>query len=232
MHIHGYSQLTLLDFPGRIGCTVFTGHCNFRCPFCHNASLVLRASQQPELDPEKVLTHIASRANRLEGVCVTGGEPTLQKDLPEFLRRLKDLGLLVKLDTNGTNPDLLTEVVTTGLVDFVAMDIKAGPDNYGRAAGLADISMDRIFRSAEFLLSGQVDYEFRTTVVEGIHTDTDFRQIGSWLTDARSYYLQQYKDSGDLISPEGLAAPTREQLTHYCDIVRPFIPSVAIHGVD
>lgn len=232
MHIHGYSQLTLLDYPGKIACTIFTGSCNLRCPFCHNASLVLHPDSQPPLDGDKIIAHIDSRRTKLEGICVTGGEPTLQKDLPAFLGKLRSTGLLIKLDTNGTNPDMLEQLINENLVDFVAMDIKASPSNYVRATGLSDFSMDRIFRSTDILMSGRIDYEFRTTVVEGIHTKDDFQYIGKWIKGAKAYYLQQYKNSGDLIAPEGLSTPSRETLEEYKEILLPFIPNTVIRGVD
>lgn len=232
MQIHGYSQLTLLDFPGRIGCTVFTGSCNLRCPFCHNASLVLHPNCQPALDEDKILAHIDSRKTKLEGVCVTGGEPTLQHDLPNFLSRLRTTGLLIKLDSNGTNPAMLEQLINEHLIDFIAMDIKASPSNYAHATGMNDFSMDKIFRSVDLITSSGIDYEFRTTVVDGIHTDDDFKSIGKWLHGAKAYYLQQYKDSGDLISPEGLGSPSRETLEKYREILLPDIPNTNIRGVD
>lgn len=232
MNIHGYSQLTLLDYPGKLACTIFTANCNFRCPFCHNASLVTKPSSQPALDENKILEHLASRRTKLEGVCITGGEPTLNTDLPDFLSKLKNMGFLVKLDTNGSNPDMLGYLLSEGLLDCVAMDIKASPSNYTAATGLKDICMDKIFRSTELLMTGSISYEFRTTVVDGIHSDQDFEQIRAWLKGAKAYYLQQYKDSGDLIAPVGLSAPSAETLNRYRDIVLPFIPNTQIRGVD
>lgn len=230
MQIHGYSQLTLLDFPGRIGCTIFTGSCNLRCPFCHNSSLVLHPDCQPALDEAKILAHIESRKTKLEGVCVTGGEPTLQHDLPRFLTALRQTGLLIKLDTNGTNPAMLELILKDRLVDFVAMDIKAMPSNYARATGMKVFDMDKIFQSVDLITNGNIDYEFRTTVVDGIHTADDFTGIGKWLRGAKAYYLQQYKDSGDLIAPAGLDAPSPETLQQYREILLPYIPSTFIRG--
>lgn len=233
MQIHGFSGLTLLDYPGRLAATVFCGSCNFRCPFCHNSSLVLCPSSLPAIPAEEVLDKLRKRASSLEGVCVTGGEPTLQADLPDFIRAIREYtGLAVKLDTNGSRPDVIEELVGDGLVDFIAMDIKASPDGYARATGLPSFSMDEIFRSVDFIRSCGIDYEFRTTVVSGLHTAEDFRQTGQWLKGVRSYALQMYKDSGELIAPEGLSAPTREELISYRDILLPFVPSAFIRGID
>ena len=232
MQIHGFAKLTLLDYPGRIAATVFTGGCNFRCPFCHNAILVLNPNAQPRIDENEILKELESRKNKLEGVCITGGEPTLCRDLPEFIAKVREMGFLVKLDSNGTNPDMLEELINRRLIDFVAMDIKSSPEGYGKATGLKDISMDNILRSTDLLMQSGIDYEFRTTVVDGIHTADDFKKIGIWLKGAKVYYLQQYKDSGDLIAPEGLSAPSKETLETYRSILLPYIPNTSIRGID
>ena len=232
MHIHGFAKLTLLDYPGKIAATVFTGGCNFRCPFCHNAVLVLDPNAQPRIDENEILKELESRKNKLEGVCITGGEPTLCRDLPEFIARIREIGLLVKLDSNGTDPDMLEELINSRLIDFVAMDIKSSPEGYPKATGLKDISMDNIFRSTDLLMQSGIDYEFRTTVVDGIHTPDDFKKIGVWIKGAKAYFLQQYKDSGDLISPEGLSSPSKETLEAYRRILLPHIPKTSIRGID
>lgn len=170
MIISGVQKLTLLDYPGRIACTVFTDGCNFRCPFCHNAPLVLPDREKQRSDTDAVLEFLKKRSGLYEGVAVTGGEPTLHADLPDFLRSVKALGYMIKLDTNGTRPDMLSGLIAEGLVDRIAMDIKNSPEEYAKAAG-ADVDMSAIERSKELLLCGSVDYEFRTTVVRGIHTE-------------------------------------------------------------
>ena len=232
MQIHGFAKLTLLDYPGQIAATIFTGGCNFRCPFCHNAILVLNPNAQPRIDENEILKELESRKNKLEGVCITGGEPTLCRDLPEFIAKVREMGFLVKLDSNGTNPDMLEDLIGHRLIDFVAMDIKSSPEGYSKATGLKDMSMDDIFRSTDLLMQSGIDYEFRTTVVDGIHTADDFKKIGIWLKGAKAYYLQQYKDSGDLIAPEGLSAPSKETLETYRSILLPYIPNTAIRGID
>ncbi len=232
MVFHGFNKLTLLDYPGKLACTLFTGYCNFRCPFCHNAELVLRPDSQPTLDAERVLELIKARASKLEGVAITGGEPTLNKDLPDFIRRLKDeTGLAVKLDTNGTNPDMLKKLISERLLDYAAMDIKSSPDGYARAVGLSGVSMSEIFDSVDILTNSGLPYEFRTTVVEGIHTEADFSKIGKWIRGAKHYYLQAYKDSGDLIAPDGLKSPSAEKLEEYRQILLPYIPGTELRGI-
>ncbi len=232
MKIHGYSQLTLLDYPGHLACTIFCGHCNFRCPFCHNASLVLHSDEQPVIPEEKIFEHLKKRTGIIEGVAITGGEPTVHKDLPDFIRRIKDeTGLAVKLDTNGTDPSMVEQLIRDKLIDYVAMDIKTSPKRYALAAGLKQLDMDNIFRSVDLLLNGDLEYEFRTTVVDEIHHDDDFIEIGEWIEGAHAYFLQCYKKSGDLISPDGLHAPSVQKMEHYRDIVLPFVPNTELRGI-
>ena len=232
MKIHGFSQLTLLDYPGHLACTIFCGHCNFRCPFCHNASLVLHADEQPVISEEKIFEHLKKRHGILEGVAITGGEPTLHKDLPDFIRRIRnETGLAVKLDTNGTNPEMLKQLIDEKLIDYAAMDIKTSPGRYALAAGLKALDMDSIFDSVEILMNSDIDYEFRTTVVDEIHHRDDLIEIGEWIKGAKAYYLQCYKNSGDLISPDGLHAPSLQKLEHFREIVLPFVPNTEIRGI-
>lgn len=231
MVIHGYNQLTLLDFPGKVASTVFLGSCNFRCPFCHNASLVLHPGEQPTISEEAVFEHISKRKGTLEGICITGGEPTLCRSLPDFIRRLKAEGLAVKLDTNGSNPEMVRGLLADGLLDMIAMDIKSSPAGYAKATGLDSFDMGAIFDSAELLMNSGIRYEFRTTVVDGIHKDSDFIKIGEWLKGDSPYFLQRYKDSGDLIAPEGLSAPSYDTMKHYMDILLPYLPNTELRGV-
>lgn len=232
MKIYGYAQLTLLDYPGKLASTVFVGACNFKCPFCHNASLVLGTGNLPLIPENDILRHVLKRKKALEGVCITGGEPTIYSDLPDFIQQIKDIGLLVKLDTNGTNPSMVRDLYERKLVDYVAMDIKAAPGNYSKATGLGTTSMSEIFDTADFLMNSGIDYEFRTTVVDGIHTEEDFEKIGRWIKNAKRYYLQSFKNSGDLINGEGLSAPSKEKMTRYVEICRKYIPSTELRGMD
>lgn len=231
MRISGLQKLTLLDFPGHTACTVFTGGCNYRCPFCHNAELVLRPGEQPEIPEAEFFSLLQKRRGLLDGVAVTGGEPTLQPDLPEFLQRIREMGYAVKLDTNGTHPDLLKRLVAEDLVQYAAMDIKNSPGRYAETAGTEDPQLDRIRESAAFLLEGTVPYEFRTTVVRELHRPEDLAEIGRWLQGAERYFIQCYTDSGDLIQ-EGFSPCSREELDLLLAAVRPFIPAARLRGVD
>jgi pyruvate formate lyase activating enzyme len=235
MKIHGISGLSLLDYPGRMACTVFTGHCNFRCPFCHNAGLVLNPNSEPVIPDEQVFELLDKRKGRLEGVAITGGEPTLNADLEEFCSKVKERGLLVKLDTNGTNPSTVKRLVEAGLVDYIAMDIKAAPGNYAKAAGLASFDMEPIFSSVDIIMGygaeKKTDYEFRTTVVGGIHDETDFEKIGKWIKGAKAYFLQGYRSSGEQIDADGLYTVPVETMEHYRDILLPNIPDTRLRGV-
>lgn len=231
MLICGLQKLTLLDFPGRVACTVFTGGCNFRCPFCHNAPLVLPEQIRPDTDEEQVLNFLKKRQGVLEGVAVTGGEPLLNRDIELFLRKLRDMGYRIKLDTNGSFPDKLTELVNAGLVDRVAMDIKNSPALYGKTVGLDAPDMTAIERSKDFLLKGNVEYEFRTTVVKGLHTPESIRETARWIAGAKEYYLQQFKDSGSVMKPEGLGAFDEKEMHTLAGIAAEFVPSVQVRGV-
>lgn len=235
MKIHGINGLTLLDFPGKMACTIFTGHCNFRCPFCHNATLVLNPDSQPLITEDSVFELLEKRAGRLEGVAITGGEPTLNKDLPEFCAMIKEKGLLIKLDTNGYNPGMVKELIDQKLVDCIAMDIKAAPENYAAATGLASFNMDPIFESTDLITDsgakGLIDYEFRTTVVGGIHTENDFAKIGKWLKGAKAYFLQGYREGNDQIDAHGLSIVPVDTMEHYKEILLPFIPNTQLRGV-
>ena len=231
MLIHGLQKLTLLDYPGHTACTVFTGSCPWRCPFCHNASLVLDPQSQPAIPEEELFSFLSRRHGLLDGVAVTGGEPTLQKDLPEFLSKVKSLGFAVKLDTNGTNPAMLRTILRDGLADYVAMDIKAGRANYSAATGTLRPGLDAVDECIAMLMNGSTDFEFRTTVVRGIHTEEDFSDIAAWLAGDEKYFLQGFKDSGDLIS-SGCSAFTLEETEKFREIVLPKIPNTEIRGME
>jgi pyruvate formate lyase activating enzyme len=231
MNIHGFNKSTLLDYPKHLAATIFVGACNMRCPFCHNASLVLRPNTQPHIPKEEILAYLTKRKKILEGVCITGGEPTMYSELPLFINQIKDIGLKVKLDTNGTNPDMMEALADKKLIDYVAMDIKNSKDKYKTTAGNKDISLDNINKSISFLLSNTVDYEFRTTVVNELHTQNDMEAIGDWIKGAKAYYLQSYSDSGDVISP-GFTEPGKETLMLYKELLSAYVEHVGIRGVD
>ena len=228
MKIKGLQKLTLLDYPGRLAATVFLGGCNMRCPFCHNASLVVRPDNT-EITEDELFAFLESRRGKLSGVCVTGGEPTLNRELPSFISKIRALGYSVKLDTNGTNPEMLESLIRDGLVDYVAMDIKTSIANYGRVSGIPDIDTSKIERSIDLLLSGTVPYEFRTTVVRELHTASDFYSIGRRIEGARAYFLQPFKDSGDLIE-DGFSSYSEAEISALLDIVKVYIPNAQIRG--
>ncbi len=231
MQIHGFNKTTLLDYPGHLASTIFLGGCNFRCPFCHNASLVLAPSDQPTISEEEVFHTLNKRKGILEGVCITGGEPTLYPDLPEFIRKIKALGLLVKLDTNGNNPTLLKNLVSGGDVDYVAMDIKNSKDKYSLSSGIDSFDTTKISESISYLLSSDINYEFRTTVMKEHHTMEDIISIGKWIKGSKAYYLQSYKDSGDIISP-GLSSYSKSELNEFREALLPYVLEVGIRGID
>lgn len=229
MRILGLQKLTLLDYPGRTACTVFTGGCNFRCPFCHNAPLVLPGREREPYTEEEVLSYLKKRAGLLDGVCVSGGEPTLQEGLASFLRQVKALGYQAKLDTNGSRPEVLRALIGQGLVDYVAMDVKSSPEEYTRACGVP-VDLESVGQSIDLLLSGCVDYEFRTTVVAGLHDPRIIEQTARRIAGAKRYFLQAFADSGDLISP-GWSALPREEMEACARAARKYVPAVELRGL-
>lgn len=229
MIIHGLQKMTLLDYPGKVAATVFLGGCDLRCPFCHNAEL-LDGTVPGVMDDEELLRFLKSRRGLLDGVAVTGGEPLLRRDLPDLLRRIRGLGYPVKLDTNGTHPDLLNELIAQRLVDYVAMDVKNDLPRYGQTAGLDDFDPAPVKASIGILLEGRCDYEFRTTVVDELHDEDSFRGIGPLIAGARRYFLQAFTDR-ESVPFEGFHAPSRERLEAYRQIVLPFVPATSLRGV-
>lgn len=234
MKIHGISGLSLLDYPGHMACTVFTGHCNFRCPFCHNAGLVLNPDSEPLIPEEEIFELLEKRRGKLEGVAITGGEPTLNKDLEEFCGKIKERGFAVKLDTNGSCPDVIKKLCEAGKIDYIAMDIKACPENYAKAAGMQSFDMEPIFESVDYIMKtgeeGKIGYEFRTTVVGGIHTENDFIKIGKWLKGAKAYFLQSYRTTGNRINDTGLYTFDLKTMEHYRSLLLPTIPNTSLRG--
>ena len=228
MFINGIQKMTLLDYPGKCACTVFLAGCNLRCPYCHNASLV--TGQPPEaMTEEEFFSFLARRKGLLDGVCITGGEPTLRKDLPDFIRKIKQMGYLVKLDTNGSNPELLRRLIEEKLVDRVAMDIKNSPELYTPTCGGREI-LDHVRASVSILMEARVDYELRTTCCKPFHTLEAMESIGKWLSGAKEYYLQAFVDSGDLVGT-GVSGFTKEEMEALRQAVLPYIPSTRIRGI-
>ena len=232
MFIAGMQKLTLLDFPGVVACTLFTAGCNFRCPWCHNAGLVLPEEASDRLlDSGEVLSFLQKRKGVLDGVCVTGGEPLLQAELPDFLKRVKDLGYRVKLDTNGSFPERLEALVRENLADRVAMDIKNGPSRYAETVGLRNLDLSAVTASKDFLLSDAVDYEFRTTVVRGLHTEESLLEAADWIRGAKQWFLQQFKDSGNLIHGEGLSAFSEDEMQRLLETIQKTNPAAQLRGI-
>ncbi|MBQ7294813.1 MAG: anaerobic ribonucleoside-triphosphate reductase activating protein [Clostridia bacterium] len=228
MKITGLIKTTLLDFPGKVACTVFTYGCNFRCNFCHNARLV--TEENPDnITEDEFFSFLSKRQGILDGVCISGGEPTLQKDLPEFIRRIKSMGFAVKLDTNGYEPDILKSLIDEKLLDYVAMDIKSSPDTYSEICGV-NIDIDKIKASVSLLKEGRTDYEFRTTCVKECHTPQDFVDIADWLQGDSKYFLQHFEDSGNLIG-EGLSAFSKQQTEDFAQIISEKVPNIGLRGV-
>lgn len=229
MHIQGLQKLTLLDYPGRTACTVFLSGCNFRCPFCHN-SLLLTAADKDGMDEDELLAFLKKRQGLLDGVAITGGEPLLRSELPALLEKIKTLGYAVKLDTNGSFPERLEAIVSAGLVDYIAMDVKNSPDRYAETVGVPELDLTPVFRSVSFLLRGRVDYEFRTTAVAELHDDASFAKLGDWLAGVRHYFIQCFQ-TGDTVLRAGLHTPSEAQLRRWAELVRPKIHTVAIRGI-
>lgn len=227
MIISGLQKMTIIDYPGKIAATVFTGGCNFRCPFCHNASLVLNTNGIPNISEEEFFDFLTRRKGLLDGICITGGEPLLQGEISKFISKVKEHGFSVKLDTNGSFPSKLKQLVKNGLIDYVAMDIKNSPAGYAKTTGTTGEILSKINESVAFLLADHIEYEFRTTVVKDFQTKEDFVAIGKWLQGAKKYYLQNFVDSGDLIQP-GLSSVEKAEILEFADIVREYIPSVII----
>lgn len=228
MRITGLVKTTLLDYPGKVACTVFTYGCNFRCEFCHNALLVTEENHD-NISEDEFFAFLSKRQGILDGVCISGGEPTLQRDLPEFMKKIKDMGFCVKLDTNGYEPEILRSLIDENLVDYVAMDIKSSPDTYSSICAV-NVDIDKIKRSVDILKQGKVDYEFRTTCVKEYHTKEDFQKIALWLKGDSKYFLQHFEDSGNLIG-NNLSAFTKEETEEIEKIISPSVPNLGLRGV-
>ena len=230
MNIHGLQKMTLLDFPGHVACTVFLGGCDFRCPFCHNFELV-DGSAKPVMSEEELLQFLNKRTGLLDGVAFTGGEPLLHKDLPELMRKIRELGFGVKLDTNGYHPELLKEILKEGLADYVAMDIKNSPEKYAITAGVETLDLSRIEESISALMNSNIDYEFRTTVVKEFHEADDFHKMGEMIRGAKNYFLQAFTDR-ETVPFGGLSAPDADTMRSFCSIAALYVPNAELRGVE
>ena len=230
MDFNGFQKLTLLDYPGHVACTLFTAGCNFRCPFCHNASLVTHISDSEHYSEEFVLDYLSKRKGIIDGVCITGGEPLLHDGLEDFIKKVKNMDYLVKLDTNGYLPDRLISLVNNGLVDYVAMDIKNSKEKYVLSAGIDSLDITQIEKSVSFLLENHVEYEFRTTVVNELHTLQDIESAAEWISGAQKYFLQSFTDSGDLIC-DNLSAVETQTIKMMQEVASKYVKNVEIRGI-
>lgn len=230
MKICGLIKTTLLDFPEHVAATIFTGGCQFRCPFCQNSDLL--SSPAPAIYSEdEVLSFLQKRSGILEGVAITGGEPTLQPDLENFIRKLRSIGLLVKLDTNGYRPDVLKHLCEQQLIDYVAMDIKSCPSSYGKVSGISSLNLLPIMESVDFLKTNTVPFEFRTTLVKELHSENDILEIGKWISGPFPYFLQNYRDSEQVLT-SGLHGFNAKELHSFLTLLQPYTPKVCLRGID
>ena len=229
MFIKGLQKTTLLDYPSKVAATIFTGGCNFRCPFCHNASLVIHANSQDAITEEVIFSFLSKRRGILDGICITGGEPLLQKDIAEFCRKVKELGLLIKLDTNGSRPAELKALISEGLIDYIAMDVKNSKELYAATSGI-DGFPSEVEESVKLIMSCGIPYEFRTTVVKELHSKESIESLCQWISGAKQYFLQGFIDSGDIIDV-GYSAYSAEEMTEFLEIAKKYIPSAALRGI-
>lgn len=230
MNISGFQKTTLLDYPEHLAATIFISGCNFRCPFCHNGGLVQTVPKH-FISEEEIFSYLKKRHGILEGVCISGGEPTLEKELPQFILKIKNLGLKVKLDTNGYRPDVLAALLKSGLLDYVAMDIKSAPDSYSKLCGLRQVDIGKLQASVAKILKSNIPHEFRTTVVQELHTEQDFKSISKWISGCNAYFLQPYQDSPNVLH-KGFHTPSKESMERYLFILKDKIPTAAIRGMD
>ncbi len=229
MVFNGFQKMTLLDYPSKVACTLFTGGCNFRCPFCHNAVLVENPELAEKISEQNILDFLKKRKGLLDGVCITGGEPLLQSDLPEFIIKVKEMGYAVKLDTNGSYPEKLISLCEKGLIDYVAMDVKSSMEKYPLCAGIKDYNTVNIEKSIDYLLEGKVDYEFRTTVANELHTPSDIEELAKRIKGAKSYFLQNFVDSGNILG-ENLSPVPYENLVIMRSLSSKYVQKCEIRG--
>lgn len=228
MNFSGIDKFSLVDFDEKISCTLFLHDCNFRCPFCHNSALVTK-SAMIAIPEEEILAYLESRIGVIDAVCITGGEPTLHKELPDFIRKVKKMGYLVKLDSNGTNPEMIKQLVNENLLDYIAMDIKNSKEKYGLTAGLAKFDITNLLKTVDFLMENHVDYEFRTTLIEEFHNEEDIRNIGEWLKGAKRFRLQRFIDNENCIQ-RGLHEVAKENALKFKDVLSNYISDVELRS--
>ena len=230
MVFHGLQKMTLLDYPGRVACTVFTGGCNFRCPFCHNALLVTQLNEAEDYPEDEILSFLKKRTGLLDGVAVTGGEPLINDEIIDFISKVKSLGFSVKVDTNGSFPDRLEYIIKEKLADYVAVDIKNSKPLYAETVGLESFDIKPVERSVEILMSGDIDYEFRTTVVKKFHTVESIADAAEWIRGAKRYFLQNFIDSGNLIGT-GIEGVSKEEMEQMRAAAAQYVVHTELRGV-
>ncbi len=230
MIFHGFQKMTMLDFPGYVACTVFTPGCNFRCPFCHNSLLVTRMNDSEIYTEDDILSYLKRRQGVIDGICISGGEPLMHDDIFDFVKKIKELGFLVKIDTNGSFPEKLEKLIDSGNIDYVAMDIKNCPEKYGETVAIPDFDFEPVRKSVQILLSGKVKYEFRTTVVKEFHTPQDMVKIGELIQGAEKYFLQHFIESEGNIQ-QGLTPLCREEMEKLRLSVLGFVKNAELRGI-
>lgn len=231
MKFFGLEKLSLVDYDGKVSATVFTGGCNFRCGFCHNSPLVTQVESLQEMSEEYVLDYLSSRKNIIEGLCITGGEPTLQKDLPSFCEKVKALGVSIKLDTNGTCPALIIQLTQNGLIDYLAMDIKNSLNEYAKIIGFDKYDTKNVEESVDYLINGTLPFEFRTTLVKEFHTHSSIKEIGEWIKGTDKYFLQKFKD-GEGCIVQGYSPIDKNTANEFIDILTPYVKTPRLRGYD
>ena len=230
MVFHGFQKMTMLDFPGYVACTVFTPGCNFLCPFCHNSLLVTKVNENEMYSEDEILAYLKKRKGVIDGICISGGEPLMHDDIFDFVKKVKETGVLVKIDTNGSFPDKLKKLIDSGNIDYVAMDIKNCPEKYSKTTGIQDFDITPIRKSVELLLEGRIAYEFRTTVVKELHTPQDMVEIGELIKGADKYFLQHFIESESNIQ-QGLTALDREEMENLRNSVVRFVKNAELRGI-
>ena len=232
MKIYGLEKLSLVDYDGFVAATVFTGSCNFRCPFCHNASLIVDYDKLPPIDENEVFSYLKKRKGIIEGLCITGGEPTLNKDLPEFCEKAKQTGVFVKVDSNGTSPQTIKLLAENGLADYFAIDIKNDRKNYAKIVGLNSFDTKNIEKTVSYLIGSKVGYEFRTTLIDEFHSEENIIEIGKWISGAKKYFLQKFKSGENCLLPDGLNPVSDENAKRFLTAVAPFVKFTKLRGYD
>lgn len=231
MKLYGIEKLSLVDYDGFVSATVFTGNCNFRCGFCHNSALVIDYTNLPFIPEEEVLDYLKKRKGILEGLCITGGEPTLNKDLPEFCEKVKKIGYSVKVDTNGTNPSMIKTLTDNGLADYFAMDIKNDRENYAAIIGFDSFDTSKVEESVKLLMNGKVGYEFRTTLIKEYHAADNIKRIAEWINGADKYFMQKFKNGENCLTTN-LNAVETETAKSFVEIIKPYVGKAALRGYD